>query len=129
MPRVKEQPHLGAGNGFGKIADRPVHGSLVEINALDNDEPQLAQGLGDIGGVVLRVGELAGIAVLAVADHKRDAFSLRQNRRSRDGGQGDRAKQSREQPRSGCKRPKSTNHGGNKHLNKSGFAKPGHAIL
>ena len=82
MPGIIQQGEVGALELASEFADLVLHRAFVQILAFDHVEAEFAQGSRDIGGVIRWIGKLIGVAIPAVADHKRYAAADR----DRDGG-------------------------------------------
>ncbi|CAD5260089.1 conserved hypothetical protein [Bosea sp. 62] len=81
---IVEHHRVGILREAGEARDSCVHAPLVEIDAIDHLETDLAQRLGGVARIVRRVGQSGSVLVGGIADHQGDAAFLRLCQRRHD---------------------------------------------
>src|SRR5262249_48078081 len=82
---IVEERKVGTGQLDAKLANGPLHGPLVEVEAVEQVKAEPPQGLGHVARVVPGVLELGRILVGGVADYQCDALLGVRRRRTQQG--------------------------------------------
>lgn len=71
MAGIVEKPDAGAFERIGELADAAFNLALAKIVAFNDFEADGTQIVGDVEGVVDRIGQRAGLGISTVADDER----------------------------------------------------------